>query len=301
MTGSRCRWPVWPPPAAMASARRIALVTGCAIVALSATACGGAPTGAPSAASVYDGTISARTAQVEVVVHIASPHASTYIVAVGQADLSGSGCALTVFDAGATVHELLAGNDLFVELPAPARATNGGKPWAVVDLRSGGQSGPGVAPGSPLTEVDPVPLLTVLTLRPSSVAVVGEATIAGQAVRAYQLTYPTADLDRPGPDGTRPGGVLGLIVEVASPRLRYFRVEVWLDRHDRVVQLEASTTLKREPLSPSSAQSALANQLPATLTVRLDLRAFGQPMDLDLPVATQVAHMPLSRLQAGLL
>jgi len=33
-----------------------------------------------------------------------------------------------------TVHELLAGSDLFVQFPVPARATNRGKPWAVVEV-----------------------------------------------------------------------------------------------------------------------------------------------------------------------
>ncbi len=165
----------------------------------------------------------------------------------------------------------------------------------------GTAGGPGVAPGSSLTEVDPAPVLALLRVRPSGVTVVRQAMAAGQAAREFALTYPTAALSRPGPDGTGPGGVLALIVQVASPKLKYFRVDVWLDREGRVVQLEASTALDREPVSPSPAQAALANQLPTTLTVRLELAGFGQPMDLDLPVAADVARMPLSRLQAGLL
>jgi len=271
------------------------LTTGCGVTS------GSYATAAPSSGTVYDRTVSARTAQVEVVVHIASPRASTYIVADGQVDLSDAGCALTVFDAGTTVHELLSGRDLYIELPPRARATNGGKPWAVVELRSGRQVGPGVAPGSPLTEVDPGPVLALLRLRPSAVSVVRQTTVAGQRVREFALSYATASLGRPGPDSTRAGGVLALIVQVASPKLKYLRVDVWLDRQDRVVQLAASTTLDREPRSPSPAQAALANQLPTTLTVRVELGGFGQPIDIDWPVAADVARMPLSRLQAGLL
>jgi hypothetical protein len=285
----------------MRLARNLALLLLCSGTAVLSAGCGATSRASPSTGTDYIRTVSAHTAQVEVVLHISSPHASTYIVATGQVDLSDAGCALTVFDSGTTVHELLSGRDLYIELPLRARSTNGGKPWAMVELRSGRQEGPGLAPGSPLTEVDPVPVLALLRVRPSGVSVVRQAMVAGQAAREFDLTYPVAALGRPGPNGTGPGGALALIVQVASPKLRYFRVDVWLDREGRVVQLEASTALDREPVSPSPAQAALANQLPTTLTVRMDLAGFGQPMDLDLPMAADVGRMPLSRLQAGLL
>jgi hypothetical protein len=273
-----------------------------------ATACGGTPastyasnTKASSIGSVYDTTVSARTARVEVVVHVASPRASTFIVADGQVDLSGSGCALTVFDSGTAVHEFLSGLDLYFEVPPGARAANGGKPWAEVDLRRGHQEGPGVAPGSALTEVDPAALLSVLRLRPSGSAVRGRGVVGGHAATEYRLTYPTADLGRLDGDGMWPGGVLGLMARVATPVPRFFPVDVWVDHQGRLVQLEASATLKREPPVPSAAQAALANQLPSTLTVRLDLDGFGEPVDLDLPAPPEVAQVPVSQLQAGLL
>jgi hypothetical protein len=37
------------------------------------------------------------------------------------------------------------------------------------------------------------------------------------------------------------------------------------------------------------------------LTIRLDLDGFGQPVELDLPAAPEVARVPVSQLQAGLL
>jgi hypothetical protein len=282
-------------------ARNLALFTVWAWTALLTAGCGATSSASPSTGTVYDRTVSARTAQVEVVLRIASARASTYIVANGQVDLEDGGCALTLFDSGTTVHELLSGADLYIKLPLRARSTNGGKPWAMVKLRSGRQEGPGVAPGSPLTEVDPAPVLALLRVRPSGVTLVQQAIVAGQSAREFALTYPAAALGRPGPNGTGPGGVLALIVHVASPKLKHFRVDVWLDREGRVVQIEASTTLDREPVAPSPAQAALANQLPTTLTVRVDLTGFGQPIDLDLPMAADVARMPLSQLQAGLL
>ena len=87
----------------------------------------------------------------------------------------------------------------------------------MVELRSGRQEGPGLAPGSPLTEVDPAPVLALLRVRPSGETVVRQAMVAGQAAREFALTYPVAVLGRPGPNGTGPGGALALIVQVASP------------------------------------------------------------------------------------
>ena len=127
----------------MRLARNLALLTVWSGTAVLTAGCGAASSASPSTGTDYVRTVSARTAQVEVVLHIASPHASTYIVGTGQVDLSDAGCALTVFDSGTTVHELLSGRDLYIELPLRARSTNGGKPWAMVELRSGRQEGPG--------------------------------------------------------------------------------------------------------------------------------------------------------------
>ena len=38
---------------------------------------------------------------------------------------------------------------------------------------------------------------------------------------------------------------------------------------------------------------ALANELPRTVTVHLDLGRFGQSLDIDLPATREVAQMPL--------
>jgi hypothetical protein len=293
---------LWPSRARRAATcRLVPWCALCATAAVVASGCGGAVRSVPAAGGVYGRTFSARTAEVQVVVHIAAARASTYILADGQADLSSSGCALTVLDAGVAVRELLAGSNLYVELPAAARGANGGKPWAEVELRSGRAQGPGVALGSPLTEVDPMPVLAQLRFRPRRVTVVGQATVGGRPVTEYRLTYPMEVLGRTEPDGTTPGGVLGLIAEVAGPRPQSLPVDVWVDSRGRVVELEAGATLKMELPSPTPAQAALANQLPTTLTVRLELGRFGQPVDIDLPGAQEVTRMPLSRLQAGLL
>ena len=88
---------------------------------------------------------------------------------------------------------------------------------------------------------------------------------------------------------------------MAQPVRETFPVYVWLDSEGRLVQLEASATIEREPPSPSPAQAALANLLPTTVSVKLDLDDFGVPVKLEVPAAAEVARLPLSRLQAGLL
>ena len=107
-------------PARMRLARNLAFLTLWSGTALLAAGCGATSSVSPSTGTDYVRTVSAGTAQVEVVLHIASPHASTYIVGTGQVDLSDAGCALTVFDSGTTVHELLSGRDLYIELPRPS-------------------------------------------------------------------------------------------------------------------------------------------------------------------------------------
>lgn len=265
----------------------------------------GCSTSAPRALQpgrTYETTISAKTAAVRVYLDINAPRAITYIVAEGEADLSDGGCELSVQDAGVTTNELVTGNNLYFKVPPAARAaTSGGKPWAEVELQSGSQRGPGVAPSSALTELDPAPLLELLALPPQRSTFAGNGTIGRQAVTEYRLDYPVAELSRPAPDGTLPAGLASLIAQLPHPSKASLPVYVWLDNRGRAVQLTASATLETEPASPSPFQAALANQLPATVSVRLDLGNFGEAVRLVPPVAAEVARVPLSELQAGLL
>ena len=127
----------------MRLARNLALLTLCPGTAVLTAGCGATSRASPSTGTDYVRTVSARTAQVEVVLHIASPHASTYIVATGQVDLSDAGCALTVFDSGTSVHELLSGRDLYIELPLRARSTNGASHGRWSSCVRDGRKGPG--------------------------------------------------------------------------------------------------------------------------------------------------------------
>ncbi|HXW78203.1 MAG TPA: hypothetical protein VEJ84_01825, partial [Acidimicrobiales bacterium] len=249
--------------------------------------------------STYETTVDTRTARVSVDLEVNALRSQSYVLAQGEVELSNSSCALTVLEMGTTVHELLAGGDLYVELPALARATNSGKPWAEVVLRSGHEVGPGIVPTSALTEVDPLPLLDLLQLRPKSSVLVGKDNVSDQASTEYRLMYAEAELSHPVPAGAtvdQGAGVVGLLAQLARPVPKIFPIDIWLDSEGRLIQLAASATLGEEPPSPSPAQAALANSLPTTVSVQLDLGDFGAPVKLDVPAAAEVARWPLSRL-----
>jgi hypothetical protein len=78
-------------------------------------------------------------------------------------------------------------------------------------------------------------------------------------------------------------------------------VYVWLDSAGRAVQLAASATLETEPADPSALQASLANELPATVSVRVDLGNFGERFTLEAPSPGEVSRVPVSQLQAGVL
>ena len=145
-----------------------------------------------------------------------------------------------------------------------------------------------------------MPILRLLQLHPKNSRLVGRRTVDGQVSTEYRLTYSAQELRRPFPSGAT-DGVLGLLAQLAEPVEQQFPVDIWLDGEGRLVQLTASATLEKEPALPSPAQAALANLLPTTVRVKLDLRDFGAPIKLQVPPAPEVARVPLARLQAGLL
>ena len=116
------------------------------VLAATATGCAASSGGlvvSGSSSKTYERTIGARTARVVVDLQVDAPRSRSYVLAEGEVELSTSSCALSVLETGTTVRELLAGGDLYFELPAFARTTTNGKPWAEVALRSGREVGPG--------------------------------------------------------------------------------------------------------------------------------------------------------------
>jgi hypothetical protein len=286
---------------------RAALATGA--LCLLATGCSSTSSAlGPKGTAIYETTISARTAKVWVYLSVQAPHATTYVLAEGETNLSNGASALGVQAGGVTTHELYTRNDLYFEVPAAARATNGGKTWAEVvfaPARAGGR--PAAAPPGPtgpeLTDVDPAPLLDVLASHPERSVFLGMGRVGGQPPeREYRLDFraaaPVAPLG-----GRTPvdGGVIGLLAGLPHPAKAVLAVYVWLDKRGRAVQVAASATLETEPADPSALQAALANRLPATISVRVDLSNFGEPFKLDPPPAGEVSRVPVSQLQAGVL
>ena len=275
---------------------------------LVATGCSKSAALVPKPLAVYEATISARTARVWVYLDVQAPRATTYILAEGETNLSSGAYALGVQAAGVTTRELFTGNDLYFEVPEAARATSGGKPWAEVVFGSTPQSQPEAAAGPALTgpeltDMGPAPLLDVLAAQPESTVSLGTGMVGGRPADEYRLDFSAGALVAPGPgaDGKVKGGLISLIAGLPHPSRAVLPVYVWLNKQGRAVQLVISATLETEPAKPSALQAALANQLPATVTVRVDLRNFGERFRLARPAAAEVSRVPVSQLQAGVL
>ena len=295
------------------------LVAGSLVVAAlagGATGCGRSA-GALDAKAVYDRTVSAKTAQTAVNVRINAPRAGTYITAQGGVDLTAPYFAIAVQEAGITLNELLRGDQLYLEVPAAARAANAGKPWAEFKLRSdhgarvgtaaGTKTGTGpalagpIATGSVLMAVDPAPALGVLQLAPTGVTLLGPRRLDGETTTEYRLYYETRELASTSPGDVLRAGLVSLLAQISHPRPAELPIYVWIDHEARLVELALSVVLRTEPLSPSPAQAALANQLPTTLSVNVYLGHFGEPLRLVPPAAARTKLLPLSQLEGGTL
>jgi len=269
---------------------------------LAATGCSNSAAPVPTNLSIYKAAISARTARVWVYLNVQAPRANTYILAEGEMDLSTGACALGVQAAGVTTNELLTGNDLYFAVPKGARGASGGKPWAEVVFGSRPWNRAEAAPASELTDVDPAPLLDVLAAQPERSVFVAKGIAGGRVANEYRLDFRTAALVAPALDaGAMKGGLISLIAGLSHPREAILPVYVWLDNQGRAVQLLIGATLETEPANPSALQAALANQLPATVSVRVDLRNFGERFNLEPPRVGEVSHLPVSQLRAGVL
>jgi hypothetical protein len=277
-----------------------------------ATGCGTHP-GGWNVESVYARTMSAKTAQTAVNLRIGAPRAGTYVTAQGRVDLAVPGFAMAVQEAGTTLNELLRGDQLYVEVPASARAANRGKPWAEFQVRpgppsgTGAAAGPGAGPeltgpltGSVLIAVDPIPVLDLLRLAPAGVTRLGEHLLDGERSTEYRLDYSTSELVS-SHGGALRAGMVSLLAQIAHPRPAHIAIYVWLDPERRLVELGMSVVLETEPGSPSPAQAALANQLPTTLSVNFYLGHFGEPLRLVPPAAARANKLPLSQLEGGTL
>lgn len=295
-----------------ASRRFGALATLAAgVLGLGVTGCSHSSAFGPKGPTIYEATIAAGTARVWVYLNVQAPRATTYILAEGETNLSSGDCALGVQAAGVTTNELFTGNDLYFQVPEEARATSGGKPWKEVVFRASaqrGRGGPGGAAGlalagPALTDVDPEPLLGLLAAQPERSVFVRSAIVGGRPASEYRLDFRTSTLVAPSlsKGGGTNAGVISLIAGLPHPGKAILPVYVWLDSAGRAVQLAASATLETEPADPSPLQAALANQLPATVSVRVDLGNFGERFTLEPPPLGEVSRVPASQLQAGVL
>ena len=291
-------------------ARALAVVAVAAAVAVGAAGCG-ARASLLNVGDVYARTVSARTARAAVDLHIGAPHSGTYITAQGNVDLTAPGFSITVQEAGINLRELLQGDRLFVEVPASARAANGGKAWAELALRAGTGASTGAPAvgseldgsslaGSVLSAVDPAPVLDLLKLAPTSTTRLGLRSLDGVSSTEYRLDYRAADLAA-APHGGTPAGVVSLLAQIAHPRPNELP-GLRMARQPRPAGGPGSQRRHRDrALSPSPAQAALANRLPTTLSVSIYLGHFGEHLRLVAPAANRTNRVPLAELEGGTL
>jgi hypothetical protein len=229
-------------------------------------------------------------------------------------DLTAPEFSIAVQEAGVNLRELLAGDELYVEVPASARAANRGKAWAELGLPPAVGASTGAAPllaasllaasllaGSVLTAVDPAPVLDMLRLAPTGTTRLGLRSLDGVSETEYRLDYRAAELAAAARRRAPGAGVVSLLAQIAHPRPAELPVNVWLDSRGRLVELEMSVVVGTEPRSPSPAQAALANQLPATLSVNIYLGHFGERLLVVPPAAARTNRLPLAALEGGTL
>jgi len=296
-------------PGRSGASRRFGAIAALAAGALClGTGCSDSAALGPKGHAIYEATVSARTARVWVYLDVQAPRSTTHILAEGETDLSSGDCALGVQAAGVTTNELFTGNDLYFQVPEEARATSGGKPWDEVVFRAAAGHGLAAAEGAALagpelTDVDPAPLLGVLAAQPGHSVFIARAIIGDHPANEYRLDVRTASLAAPAArkGGGTNGGVMDLIAGLPHPAKAVLAVYVWLDEQGQAVQIAASATLETEPAHPSAFEAALANQLPATVSVRVDLGNFGERFVLEPPPLGEVSRVPISQLQAGVL
>jgi hypothetical protein len=274
------------------------------VLVVGVTSCG-AQAARLNVEDVYTRTVSARTAQTAVNIHIDAPHAGTFITAQGEVDLTAPAFTIAVQEAGLNLTEVLRGNQLYLKLPASARAANRGRAWEEFSLGAGHGAGPVLAgrvlAGSVLTAVDPAPVLELLRLAPARTARLGQRRTDGVRSTEYRLEYSTAALASPAPGGPLRAGLVSLLAQIAHPRPDELPVYVWLDSRGRLVGLQVSVVLGTEPRSPTPAQASLANQLPTTLSVNIYLGHFGLGLRPAPPAAARTNKLPLSELEGGTL
>ena len=194
------------------------------------------------------------------------------VVAVaGRADVAEQRSAATTEVMGRSFEMVSEGQSLYLRLPDAARAANGGKGWAKVDLGSGV---PGGMTGG-LGSTNPLDSFEQLRKAGSEVEDLGEEEVRGTSTRhlrtVLDLTDAIAELGAAGAPGADAIGPL-------RDQLSAVPVDVWLDDDDRIRRQRTTLDLSLPGVG--------------SVEVRTTLEAFayGEPVDIELPAPEDVVE-----------
>jgi hypothetical protein len=277
--------------------RQVAATVATALAALSAaaglSACssGSASSGDLAAVDLaYTHTVAAKTAQLTMKMHVSAAHTNTTIIASGGEDFATHDAAFTVDATGASIKELMVAGKVYLQLPPAAQSQEGGKAWLEVAIpTTAGASG-----SSPLVGSDPASGLHLLERHSTSITKVGTAVIDGVDTTEYHAVVDVAGAANQGDSG-----LIGQYIEITGSST--LPVDVWIDSQQRVVQEGFNITVDHLPSSASTAQGSqsLANELPVTVGMQLNVTRYGQPVTVTAPPASEVKQISLDQLNGS--
>jgi hypothetical protein len=258
-------------------------------VAVGLAACGsGGLSNLALVGKAYADTMQTNSAKVAMAVDISTKGQSAHASGVGVADWTTKQAQFSITAPGvaAPVEERAINSTVYVQVPAADRAKTQGKAWVEASISTNANQSQGL--DNLIQPDDPQGALQVLQSQSSQVTRVGRAVIDGVSTTHFRATY---DMAKAG-SGASPTTIQRFVELTGTSTIP---VDVWLDSAGRVRRLSLSISVVKLPQGATTTAQAQA-ELPLRVTITLDLSAFGTPVAVTAPPASEVA--PASAVQA---
>lgn len=273
------------------AARRSAVATTVALVAVLAACGGSSASPATKIVSAAEATRAQHTLQVAVTVTGTSP-GTPMLTAHGSGafDLTTNEGQLALTVAGVAqlaglgrIQTVLSGPIVYANL---GRLVPGGRPWVKIDVRALPQlPGFDLTPLKQLQSAEPFTVLDGLEGAGQPLTVLGPDTVNGVATTHYRTQV---DLERAATrfSGTEAAALRTIAGNLTSPT---FPADVWIDARGLVRQ--ASYTATAKAINPGAA--------PVQFSAMFDFTGFGQPVSVQVPAAGQTVDLAALFSQLG--
>jgi hypothetical protein len=231
----------------------------------------------------YADTIGTNSAQVAMNVDISANGHPQQASSTGAVNWTTKEAQFTITATGAAapIQERLVNNMVYVQVPPADQAKTEGKSW--VEATTGAASDQSQGLNKLIQPDDPQGALQVLQSQSSQVTRVGKDTINGTSTTHYRAVYDVTKAN----SGASPTQIQQFLQATGSTTIP---VDIWLDAAGRVRRLVLSLSVIKLPQSATAAEQAQAQSvLPLRITVTTDLSAFGTPLTVTAPPASQVA------------